>query len=697
MIGVVRGLSTLTSTVEMGIVRLFCSLAKVRIVHMSSSQPSMGHQWWQRLANGLTAIFGSELLGYTVKRVFQGVITLLLASLLTFYIVDLAPGDYLDRFKDNPQMSQERLEELRQEFGLGVTWGDRSLVSTLKPPNADITAVAMSPDGSQVILGGPDAATLWETKGTYLRTFKGHQGPITALAFSADGEIIASGSADQTIKLWQKDGTLIKTLTDHQGSVTVLTFSNDGETLASGSTDKTVRLWKTDGTLLQSLSGHQGPITVLAFDSDWETLASGSADQTVRLWKTDGTLRQTLAHASAITAVQFSHNQEGPILNAIANPRTLVQWSLEGQRLSSQDLQVLPQQTQPISAVQFSPDRTTFVTSSDKTLRFWSLKDNKMLGTLDGRRAPLTGIQFADNGKRLALINADQSLQIWQQDRSLIKQYGFWLKNIFTFDFSQIWKGHWGQVYQGDFGESFSYQRPVTALIWERIPNTLLLAIASLVINWSIAIPLGVIGAVNQNRWSDRILRVLSYMGQGFPSFITALLLLFLAQSTPLFPVGDMTSIDHEDLNVVGKILDIGWHMILPTLALSITGFAGLQRITRGNLLDVLRQNYIQTARAKGLPENKVIYVHALRNAVNPLITLLGFEFSSLLGGAFIAEFFFNWPGLGQLLLKAVQAQDLYLVMAGLMMGAVMLIIGNLLADILLAIVDPRIKLSQMN
>jgi len=157
-----------------------------------------------------------------------------------------------------------------------------------------------------------------------------------------------------------------------------------------------------------------------------------------------------------------------------------------------------------------------------------------------------------------------------------------------------------------------------------------------------------------------------------------------------------MTSIEHEDLTPFGKILDIAWHMVLPTIALSITSFAGLQRITRGELLDVLRQDYVRTARAKGLPENKVIYVHALRNAINPLITLLGFEFAGLLGGAFITETYFNWPGLGRLTLQAVLNQDLYLIMASLMMGAVLLITGNLLADLLLTAVDPRIKLSDM-
>lgn len=260
-----------------------------------------------------------------------------------------------------------------------------------------------------------------------------------------------------------------------------------------------------------------------------------------------------------------------------------------------------------------------------------------------------------------------------------------------------LWPRGWSLQRMGYFGESFIYQRSVASLLWERVFNTLLLAISSLVVTWGIALPLGIIGAVNQNRWLDKVLQVLSYAGQGFPSFITALLLLIFAQSTPWFPVGNMTSLDFADFTPFGKIADIGWHMILPTLALSITSFAGLQRITRGNLLDVLRQNYIQTARAKGLPENRVIYLHALRNAVNPLITLLGFEFASLLSGAFIAEFFFNWPGLGRLIYQALLVQDLYLVMASLMMGAVMLIVGNLLADLLLKWVDPRIKLDAMD
>ena len=268
-------------------------------------------------------------------------------------------------------------------------------------------------------------------------------------------------------------------------------------------------------------------------------------------------------------------------------------------------------------------------------------------------------------------------------DKPLILQYFLWL---------------WGIISRGDFGMSFAYQRPVSELLWERVPATLLLAIASLILTWGIAIPLGIIGAVHQNRLLDKVLRVISYAGQAVPTLVMGLLLLTFVQNiSPLFPVGNMTSINFAELTPLGKVLDIAWHSVFPVLALSITGFAGLQRITRGELLEVLRQDYIQTARAKGLPENRVIYVHALRNAINPLITLLGFEFAGLLGGSFIVENFFNWPGLGRLILQAVTAKDLYLVMASLMLGAVMLIIGNLLADLMLKSADPRIKLENLN
>jgi peptide/nickel transport system permease protein len=266
-------------------------------------------------------------------------------------------------------------------------------------------------------------------------------------------------------------------------------------------------------------------------------------------------------------------------------------------------------------------------------------------------------------------------------DKPEAVQYFLWLQNTLN----------------GNLGVRCQGLAPVTPLIVERAGNTLLMSIASLVLTWLIAIPLGIYSAVKQNTWSDRLIQIISYGTQGFPSFVLAILLLLLAQNTGWFPVGGMTSINFAELSPLGKLLDIGHHMILPTLTLTLVSFAGLQRIMRGSLLDVLRQDYIKTARAKGLTEDKVIYVHALRNAINPLITLLGFEFGGLLGGSFITEFFFSWPGLGKLLLEATREKDTNLVMAGLMLGTLMLVVGNLISDLLLKAVDPRIKLDNID
>jgi peptide/nickel transport system permease protein len=170
------------------------------------------------------------------------------------------------------------------------------------------------------------------------------------------------------------------------------------------------------------------------------------------------------------------------------------------------------------------------------------------------------------------------------------------------------------------------------------------------------------------------------------------MILLFWASQTGILPLGGMHNPDYESLGWLGRLIDLLKHLAIPAVALSIGSIAALQRIMRGNMLEVLEQKYILTARAKGLSERRVVYHHALRNAINPLITLLGYEFSSLLSGAALIEIICSWPGLGSLMLTAVRSKDVYLVMASMMMGGILFIIGNLLADIALAKADPRIR-----
>lgn len=264
----------------------------------------------------------------------------------------------------------------------------------------------------------------------------------------------------------------------------------------------------------------------------------------------------------------------------------------------------------------------------------------------------------------------------------IIVQYGHWL---------------WRLVHL-DLGYSFSREANVSAVIAERLFNTFLLSFFSIIFTWLVAIPLGIYAAVKQYSWGDRIMTGISYFGMSLPSFFLALILMYLVyigRDIPIIgtlPIGGMVSANYETLGFWGKIGDRIAHMILPVIVLTVGALAGLQRISRGNMLEELRKQYIITARAKGLPENRIIYRHALRNAINPLITLFGYEFSALLSGAALLEIIINWPGLGSLLLTAVRSQDTFLVMGSMLMGGVMLIAGNFIADILLIIADPRVR-----
>lgn len=261
-------------------------------------------------------------------------------------------------------------------------------------------------------------------------------------------------------------------------------------------------------------------------------------------------------------------------------------------------------------------------------------------------------------------------------DQPALIQYGYWLKSILRLD----------------LGYSFSLNSPVTSVIKGRLFNTFILSLSAMLFTWCIAIPLGIFCAVRQNKISDRFFSALSFVGLSIPNFFFALLLLYLASLTGLFPLGGMYSVEYEGFSWLGKLVDLLKHLIIPTVVIGTGSLAGLQRIMRGNMLEVLRAQYITTARAKGLPEGRVIYVHALRNAINPLITIFGYSLSDLLSGAALTEIIIGWPGLGTVMLQAVRSQDLFLVMGSMLMGGVMLIAGNLIADVLLAWSDPRIQ-----
>jgi peptide/nickel transport system permease protein len=262
-------------------------------------------------------------------------------------------------------------------------------------------------------------------------------------------------------------------------------------------------------------------------------------------------------------------------------------------------------------------------------------------------------------------------------DRPWYVQYALYLENI---------------LLHFDFGESFSRHQPVFQVLREGLANTLLLTGAAALVTWGLAIPLGMWAAVGQHTWIDRLLSLVAFFCLSVPEILSGLLLLMLAARTGWFPVGGMRSLDYDNLTWLSRMGDIAHHLVLPAVVVGLVPLASRMRQMRGSMLDVLRLDYITTARSKGLDERVVLYKHALRNALNPLITLFGYTLGALVSGSFIAEIIFSWPGLGRLTLDAILIEDEYLVTGSVLLASTVLVAGNLVADILLALADPRIS-----
>ena len=246
----------------------------------------------------------------------------------------------------------------------------------------------------------------------------------------------------------------------------------------------------------------------------------------------------------------------------------------------------------------------------------------------------------------------------------------------------------------GELGESFQYKTSVAAVISSRLLNTLLLSGVALLIAWGLAIPLGVWSGVRPNSLVDYVCGATAYFGLSIPSVFLALLAVLLAYYTGWFPVGGMRDlVNWGGMSAGEKAVDLAHHLVLPAAVVGFHGLAGYMRQMRGQMVETMSADYVRTARSKGLARRTVIYKHALRNAINPLLTLLGFSLAGLLSGSFLVEVVMNWPGLARVVVDAVFARDEPLVMAAVLVATLMLVAGNLVADLLLALADPRIRL----
>ena len=262
-------------------------------------------------------------------------------------------------------------------------------------------------------------------------------------------------------------------------------------------------------------------------------------------------------------------------------------------------------------------------------------------------------------------------------DQPIHVQYVKWIGNLVT----------------GDLGESFRYRRPVASLIAERIPYTLQLTVLALLFDALIGITLGIIAAVKQYSAVDKSVTVGSLIIYSIPGFWLALMLvLIFSVNLGWLPTSQTRSLDYELLSTFGKFLDQIWHLVLPVFVLGVASAAGTARYMRNQLLEVLSEEYVVAARARGLAETSVILKHALRNALIPIVTNFGLALPFLLGGTVLIEKVFAWPGMGLLAVEAIGGRDYPIILATSMIAAVLVVVGNLLADITYALVDPRIS-----
>ncbi len=283
-----------------------------------------------------------------------------------------------------------------------------------------------------------------------------------------------------------------------------------------------------------------------------------------------------------------------------------------------------------------------------------------------------------DLNPKMSQIAKQRLTKIYGLDKPLYQQYWSWFKRMLVLD----------------FGRSFAPDgRPVLDKIAERLPITVTINLLSLALIILLAVPIGVYSATHRGSLFDQGTTVFVFVGFATPTFWLALLCMILfGVQLGWLPISGIRSLNHDQLDTWGRLLDYARHLLLPVVLSAFAGLAGMSRYMRANMLEVIQQDYITTARAKGLGEGTVIYRHALRNALMPVITILGLSVPGLIGGSVIFESIFAIPGLGKLFYDGVMARDYPLVMGGLVIGAVLTLLGNLLADLGYAAVDPRVR-----
>ncbi len=654
------------------------------------------------------------MITYLLKRMFAMVPTLIGISLLTFLIVLMAPGDHVATKMGQgtgPQASEgggnddparmadaikakKKLLGMMDELRAVAVWDGAAAVGARDWKSSDrfktvadmeqaetlgdfaaswAQAVARAPDDSRLYVGLGDGQVLAldTASGETVLSFDPHPVGVLAVAVSPDGARLVSADGDGAVRIHDTgSGALLQSAEELGRPVKDIAFLPGGARFVTACDDGTVRVHDAaTGAVTARLVGHNNYVTAVAVAPGGERLFTAGYDGEVRVWSTaDWKETRRLGKVSQpINDIALS--RDGALLATACDDQGVRVYGVADGSLRAE----LEGHYRPATAVAFHPDgRTLFSGGRDETIRTWDVTEARQTAQAPENTGRVFGLVVSGDGARLYSVG-----ESWRKTPAW-KQYWSWVSKLAV----------------GDFGRSFTDNKPVIDKIKERVPVTLGLNVGAFLLMYLIAIPLGVQAAVKRGQLYDNVTSAIVFMLWSLPSFFLATIIIMYFSSQrnfDWFPSVGLHATNQADMSYLQWLGDWGLHLVLPMIVLTYGGFASLSRYARTSLLESIQQDYVRTARAKGLSEHVVIYKHALRNSLIAIVTLVGTLLPAMIGGSVIVEYIFSIRGMGMLAFEAILQRDYPVVMAITTASALLTLLGVLVSDILYTIVDPRI------
>ena len=617
---------------------------------------------------------------YIVRRLLITIPSLFALTFVIFMIIQIAPGDYFDQWALQPDLDQRQLRQWKREFGADKGWGTQYLrwlrgvlfdvrFARERVRIADFEYADLAANRDAYRIGGSATPILvpLPADGTFALAFN----------FDAAGEVGVLGKTDNPNRASRRPG-------NHWSGADFRAVEMELRNDRAGGADLFLRIQDRNGKAFREhRSVDTGePASVALSDADY---ARFGVDRH-RLKGLFLFARQRggrpavleVAYHAGNTALAAVRHTLDPTRRLALARNAFPAGLRDPGRVDRMTFRIVPE---PL------PDMTVTVAFRDA--------DSNAYATdvvLPGNVTTSLSVDFAE----LQAAGVDTTRMGPVSFRSDVPG------SLFVDEVRLVKAGSGFHVGLPDFGKSIANRQPVWTTMWPFLKNTILLNVLAILFTWLLSLPIGIYSATHPYSWSDKAFGFMAYMGMAIPSFFFALLLLYAVTLTydfdpanPLYewlPIGGLTSANYHELDTWGRMMDLARHLVLPVLVLGTGAMAALVRVLRAEFLDKSHMQFVVTARAKGLSDAMVNYKHILRNAITPFVAGFGSLLPTLIGGSALVEIVFGYPGIGQLMLTAVRSYDIYVVMASSLAGGLLLIIGNLLADILLAWVDPRIS-----